>query len=55
MPQLIEGHLSAHGLGFAIVASRFNGLIVEPLPLSLSLHPAGARTRTGVIYLPWTT
>ena len=31
MPQLIEGHLSAHGLRFAIVASRFNGLIVEPL------------------------
>jgi 6,7-dimethyl-8-ribityllumazine synthase len=31
MPQLIEGHLSAQGLRFAIVASRFNGLIVEPL------------------------
>jgi 6,7-dimethyl-8-ribityllumazine synthase len=31
MPQLIEGTLSARGLGFAIVASRFNGLIVEPL------------------------
>jgi 6,7-dimethyl-8-ribityllumazine synthase len=31
MPQLIEGHLSAHGLRFAIAASRFNGLIVEPL------------------------
>jgi 6,7-dimethyl-8-ribityllumazine synthase len=31
MPQLIEGHLSAHGLRFAIIASRFNGLIVEPL------------------------
>lgn len=31
MPQLIEGHLSAAGLRFAIVASRFNGLIVEPL------------------------
>jgi len=31
MPQLIEGHLSAHGLRFAIVASRFNSLIVEPL------------------------
>ncbi|HEX3765643.1 MAG TPA: 6,7-dimethyl-8-ribityllumazine synthase [Kofleriaceae bacterium] len=31
MPQLIEGHLSATGLRFAIVASRFNGLIVEPL------------------------
>jgi 6,7-dimethyl-8-ribityllumazine synthase len=31
MPQLIEGHLSARGLRFAIVASRFNALIVEPL------------------------
>jgi len=27
----IEGSLSAQGLRFAIVASRFNGLIVEPL------------------------
>src|SRR5882762_5181658 len=31
MPQIIEGHLSARGLRFAIVASRFNGLNVEPL------------------------
>jgi len=31
MPQTIEGILSATGLRFAIVASRFNGLIVEPL------------------------
>jgi 6,7-dimethyl-8-ribityllumazine synthase len=31
MPQIIEGTLSARGLRFAIVASRFNGLIVEPL------------------------
>ena len=31
MPQLIEGSLSAAGLRFAVVASRFNGLIVEPL------------------------
>src|SRR5215207_3554985 len=31
MPQTIEGGLSAAGLRFAIVASRFNGLIVEPL------------------------
>jgi len=31
MPQIIEGGLSAAGLRFAIVASRFNGLIVEPL------------------------
>ena len=31
MPQVIEGTLSAAGLRFALVASRFNGLIVEPL------------------------
>ena len=31
MPQIIEGSLSAAGLRFAIVASRFNGLIVDPL------------------------
>ena len=31
MPMTIEGTLSAAGLRFAIVASRFNGLIVEPL------------------------
>jgi 6,7-dimethyl-8-ribityllumazine synthase len=31
MPTTIEGTLSASGLRFAIVASRFNALIVEPL------------------------
>jgi len=31
MPTTFEGTLSAAGLRFAIVASRFNGLIVEPL------------------------
>ncbi len=31
MPQILEGGLSAAGLRFAIVASRFNSLIVEPL------------------------
>lgn len=31
MPTTLEGSLSAQGLSFAIVASRFNGLIVEPL------------------------
>lgn len=31
MPQVIEGVLNAAGLRFAIVASRFNSLIVEPL------------------------
>jgi 6,7-dimethyl-8-ribityllumazine synthase len=31
MPRVIEGGLSAAGLKFAIVSSRFNGLIVDPL------------------------
>lgn len=31
MPTTVEGTLSAAGLRIAIVASRFNGLIVEPL------------------------
>ena len=31
MPRVIEGGLSAAGMKFAIVASRFNALIVEPL------------------------
>jgi 6,7-dimethyl-8-ribityllumazine synthase len=31
MPRVVEGHLSASGLRFAIVASRFNSFIVEPL------------------------
>ena len=31
MPTVIEGALTATGLRFALVASRFNGLIVEPL------------------------
>ena len=31
MPTTIEGTLSAAGLRFAIVASRFNALVVEPL------------------------
>ena len=43
MPQTIEGSLSAAGLRFAIVASRFNGLIVEPLIAGA----VDAITRTG--------
>ena len=31
MPRVIEGGLSAAGLKFAIVSSRFNALIVDPL------------------------
>ncbi|HEY4244208.1 MAG TPA: 6,7-dimethyl-8-ribityllumazine synthase [Kofleriaceae bacterium] len=43
MPTTLEGTLSATGLRFAIVASRFNGLVVEPL-LAGALD---AITRTG--------
>jgi 6,7-dimethyl-8-ribityllumazine synthase len=43
MPKVVEGHLSAAGLRFAIVASRFNGLIVEPLIAGA----VDAITRTG--------
>ena len=31
MPKVIEGHLQAGELRFAIVASRFNSFVVEPL------------------------
>ena len=31
MPKVVEGTLSAAGLRIALVASRFNALIVEPL------------------------
>ncbi len=31
MPTMLEGQLSAAGLRFTIVASRFNALVVEPL------------------------
>lgn len=43
MPTVLEGSLSAAGLRFAIVASRFNGLIVEPLVAGA----IDAITRTG--------
>jgi 6,7-dimethyl-8-ribityllumazine synthase len=43
MPITIEGKLSAAGLRFAIVASRFNGLVVE----SLIAGAVDAVVRTG--------
>ena len=43
MPTVLEGALTAAGLRFAIVASRFNGLIVEPLVAGA----VDAITRTG--------
>jgi 6,7-dimethyl-8-ribityllumazine synthase len=43
MPRLVEGQLSAAGLRFAIVATRFNALIVDPLVAGA----VDAITRTG--------
>ena len=43
MPKVIEGQLQAAGLRFAIVASRFNAFIVEPLVAGA----LDAITRTG--------
>lgn len=43
MPTVLEGLLSATGLKFAIVAARFNGLVVEPLIAGA----VDAITRTG--------
>jgi 6,7-dimethyl-8-ribityllumazine synthase len=43
MPTVLEGQLTAQGLRFAIVASRFNSLIVEPLVAGA----IDAITRTG--------
>lgn len=43
MPTVLEGQLSASGLKFAIVAARFNGLVVEPLIAGA----VDAITRTG--------
>ena len=43
MPTVLEGALTAAGLRFAIVAARFNGLVVEPLIAGA----VDAITRTG--------
>ncbi len=43
MPKVVEGHLSSAGLKFAIISTRFNGLIVEPLVAGA----IDAITRTG--------
>src|SRR5262249_31748947 len=43
MPRVVEGHLSAAGLRFAIVAPRFNALIVD----SLIAGAVDALVRTG--------
>ena len=43
MPKVIEGHLQAGELRFAIVASRFNSFVVEPLVAGA----LDAITRTG--------
>lgn len=51
----IEGTLTATGLRFAIVASRFNGLIVEPLvsgALDAIARSGGDATKVTVVRCP---
>jgi 6,7-dimethyl-8-ribityllumazine synthase len=55
MPTTIEGQLSAEGLRFAIVASRFNGLIVESLisgALDAIARTGGALESVAVVRCP---
>jgi 6,7-dimethyl-8-ribityllumazine synthase len=55
MPTTIEGQLSAEGLRFAIVASRFNGLIVESLisgALDAIARTGGAVENVAVVRCP---
>ena len=54
-PHAIEGALSAAGLKFAIVASRFNGLIVEPLvagAIDAIVRTGGAASAVTVVRCP---
>jgi len=55
MPQTLEGTLSATGLRFAIVAARFNGLIVEPLvagALDAILRTGGSADAVTIVRCP---
>ncbi len=52
---VIEGTLSASGLRFAIVASRFNGLVVEPLidgALDCILRMGGTEDAVAIVRCP---
>jgi 6,7-dimethyl-8-ribityllumazine synthase len=55
MTRTIEGALSSAGLTFAIVASRFNGLIVEPLvagALDAIVRTGGSADRVTIYRCP---
>ena len=55
MTRTIEGNLSSAGLTFAIVASRFNGLIVEPLvqgALDAIVRTGGSADRVTIYRCP---
>src|SRR6478735_8405751 len=55
MTRVIEGTLSATGLTFAIVAARFNGLIVEPLvqgALDAIVRTGGSAERVTIYRCP---
>ena len=55
MPRVIEGGLSAAGMKFAIVASRFNALIVEPLvagAVDAIVRTGGAEADIAIVRCP---
>jgi 6,7-dimethyl-8-ribityllumazine synthase len=55
MSTTIEGQLSAHGLRFAIVASRFNGLVVDQLiggAIDAITRTGGAADQVTVVRCP---
>lgn len=54
-PHIVEGPLSAAGLRIAIVASRFNGLIVEPLvagAIDAIVRTGGAASAVTIVRCP---
>ncbi len=54
-PHVVEGQLSAAGLRIAIVASRFNGLIVEPLvagAIDAIVRTGGAASSVTIVRCP---
>lgn len=55
MPKIIEGHLSAQGMKFAIVVSRFNSMITESLlagALDTITRHGGKPDDQVVVYVP---
>ena len=47
MVRTIEGSMNADGIRFAIVASRFNGLIVGKTPRGRNGYTTAARRQNG--------